>query len=75
MPQIPQCTSRSCTATFPKSCQGRGGDGQHVNTDLQCANQEGTLHEVVNEEAEWTFVNHTDSDDDDIEEVEQFDEL
>ena len=34
--------------------------------DLQRANQEGTLEEVVNEEAEWTFNNHADSNDDSL---------
>lgn len=43
--------------------------------DLQRANQEGTSHEVVNEEAEWTFVDHADSDDDEIVEVEDFEEI
>jgi hypothetical protein len=46
--------------------------------DLQRANQEGTSEEVVNEEAEWTFNDHADSDDDSFEvdiEVEVLDEL
>ena len=46
--------------------------------DLQRANQEGTLEEVVNEEAKWTFNDHADSDDNSFEldiEVEVLDEL
>ena len=46
--------------------------------DLQCANQEGTLEEVVNKEAKWTFNDHADSNDDSFEldiEVEVLDEL